>query len=573
MQYFAAPPNDSPTEAGSVTSDSALNLPEIPVHALLDDTAARFGMHPCIDFMGRAYDYADIADQVTRAAAGLQNLGVGPGVKIGLCLPNTPFAVICYYAILKAGGVVVNYNPLYAPRELAVQIEDSATEMMVTIDLKQIYPKVAAQLGTTCLRKIIVCSMGDILPTFKGLLFNLFQRSKIAAIPVDAHHVAFDDLIDNDGTVTPHPVRPATDIAVLQYTGGTTGTPKGAMLTHANLTANARQILEWCRATGDGIEIVDGAEKMLGVLPLFHVFGMTAVMNLAVLIGAELVLTPRFHASEVLKLIEAHRITIFMGVPTIFTALNGEEDFADYDLSSLKFCISGGAPLPRDIKDVFENSAGCPLVEGYGLSECSPVVTCNPFDGNHRENSAGQAIPGTLVEIRTPDEARDQLPMGEKGEVCIAGPQVMAGYWNQPDATAESVIDGRFHTGDIGYLDADGYLFLVDRIKDLILCGGYNVYPRAIEEAIGEHRAVYQVTVIGIPDEYRGETPKAFVRLHPGHTLTEAALRAFLKDRLSVIEMPEFIEFRDELPVTNIGKLSKKELVAEEAAKRQGTIK
>jgi long-chain acyl-CoA synthetase len=551
-----------------VTSDSALKLPEIPVYALLDDAAARFGDRPCIDFMGRGYDYADIADQVNHAAAGLQNLGVGPGVKVGLCLPNTPFSVICYYAILKAGGVVVNYNPLYVGRELAHQIEDSATEIMVTIDLKQIYPKVAAQIGATCLRRIIVCSMGDILPTLQGLLFRLFRRSKIAAMPIDDRHVSFADLIDNDGAVTAHPVDPAADIAVLQYTGGTTGTPKGAMLTHANLTANAHQIRQWC-GTGDGIGAEDGSEKVLGVLPLFHVFGMTAVMNLSILAGAELVLTPRFHAAEVLKLIEAHRITIFMGVPTIFTALNGAEGFADYDLSSLKFCISGGAPLPRDIKDTFERSAGCPLVEGYGLSECSPVVTCNPFDGQHRENSAGQAIPGTLVEIRTPDDDRTLLPVGEKGEVCIKGPQVMAGYWNLPDATAGCVIDGRFHTGDIGYLDPDGFLFLVDRIKDLILCGGYNVYPRAIEEAIGAHEAVHQVTVIGIPDDYRGETPKAFVQLHSGAVLDEAALRAFLKDRLSVIEMPEFIEFRDELPVTNIGKLSKKELVAEEAEKAE----
>ena len=548
-----------------MTSDSALNLPEIPVYALLDDAAARFGDRPCIDFMGRRYDYADIAAQVARSAAGLQNLGVRPGVKVGLCLPNTPFSVICYYAILKAGGVVVNYNPLYVGRELAHQIGDSGTEIMVTIDLKQIYPKVAAQMGTTCLRTIIVCSMGDILPIFQGLLFRLFRRSKIAAIPIDDHHVAFADLIDNDGAVTAHPVDPAADIAVLQYTGGTTGTPKGAMLTHANLAANAHQIRQWCGS------VEDGAEKVLGVLPLFHVFGMTAVMNLSILAGAELVLTPRFHAHEVLKLIEAHRITIFMGVPTIFTALNGEADFADYDLSSLKFCISGGAPLARDIKEVFENAAGCPLVEGYGLSECSPVVTCNPFDGRHRENSAGQPIPGTLVEICNPDDDRTLLPTGEKGEVCIAGPQVMSGYWNQAGATAASVIDGRFHTGDIGYLDPDGFLFLVDRIKDLILCGGYNVYPRVIEEAIGAHEAVHQVTVIGIPDEYRGETPKAFVRLHPGQVLDEAALKAFLKDSLSVIEMPEFIEFRDELPVTNIGKLSKKELVAEEAEKIKGS--
>ncbi len=563
---------DPATDSVPGPATDMMLLPTGPVHALLDDAAATFGAHPCIDFMGRRYDYAGIADLATRAAAGLQRIGVRPGVRVGLCLPNTPFAVICYYAILKAGGVVVNYNPLYVERELAHQIEDSETEIMVTLDLQQLYPKVAAQLGATCLRQIVVCSMGEALPTLQGLMFRLFRRSRIASVPEDAQHVAFDDLIDNDGRVTAHPVDPDRDIAVLQYTGGTTGTPKGAMLSHANLTANTHQILRWREAADEG-GLEYGAEKMLGVLPLFHVFGMTSVMNLAILIGAELVLTPRFHAAETLKLIEQHRITIFMGVPTIFTALNGEADFAKHDLSSLKFCISGGAPLSHDIKDTFEQASGCPLVEGYGLSECSPVVTCNPFDGRRREGSAGQAIPFTQIEIREPEGARALLPTGEKGEVCVIGPQVMAGYWRRPDATAESIIDGRFHTGDIGYLDADGFLFLVDRIKDTINCGGFKVYPRLLEEAILLHDAVYQVTVIGVPDAYRGETPKAFVRLHPGKTLDEATLKAFLKDKLSVIEMPEFIEFRDELPVTNIGKLSKKELAAEEAAKRQGTKK
>ena len=545
-------------------ADTDAEISTGPVHGLLADAAARFPDRPAIHCMGRGMSYAELADTVARAAAGLRRLGVGPGVKVGLCLPNLPYAVICYYAILRAGGTVVNYNPLYVERELEHQIGDSETEIMVTLDVKQIYPKVAAQLGRTCLKRIIVCSMEDALPTFQGLMFSLFQRSKLASIPDDEAHVRYAELISGEDTGPPASVDPANDIAVLQYTGGTTGVPKGAMLTHANLTANASQIRAWCG------QLSDGDERVLGVLPLFHVFGMTSVMNLGIATGAELILMPRFNAKAVLKSIERQKVTLFMGVPTIFHALNDAPEFADYDLSSLKYCISGGAPLPADVKSRFEDAAGCALVEGYGLTECSPVASCNPFDGSHRENSAGHAIPGTSIEIREVEAPHALLPQGEKGEVCIAGPQVMTGYWRNREATDKSLIDGRFHTGDIGYLDADGYLFLVDRLKDVILCGGYNVYPRVIEDAIQAHDAVHQVTVIGVPDEYRGEAPKAFVVLNRGATLSADELLAHLKGYLSPIEMPDHIEFRDELPVTTIGKLSKKELAAEEEARRNG---
>ncbi len=556
-------------------ADTAAEISAGPVHGLLAGAAARFADRPAIHCMGRGMTYAELADAVGRASAGLRRLGVGPGVKVGLCLPNLAYAVICYYAILRAGGTVVNYNPLYVERELEHQIEDSGTEIMVTLDLKQIYPKVAAQLGHTCLRRIVVCPMGDVLPAFQGLMFRLFQRSKIASIPHDDAHVRYEELIapknDREDDSAPASVDPEKDIAVLQYTGGTTGVPKGAMLTHANLTANASQIRAWCG------QLSDGDERVLGVLPLFHVFGMTSVMNLGIATGAELILMPRFNARAVLKSIERQNVTFFMGVPTIFHALNDAPEFADYDLSSLKYCISGGAPLPADVKARFEAAAGCPLVEGYGLTECSPVVTCNPFDGSHRENSAGKAIPGTTIEIRTPEPPYDPLPQGgkdsRKGEVCIRGPQVMAGYWRNPEATAKSLIDGRFHTGDIGYVDADGYLYLVDRLKDVILCGGYNVYPRVIEDAIQSHESVRQVTVIGVPDEYRGEAPKAFVVLKAGAALTADELLTYLKGCLSPIEMPDHIEFRDELPVTTIGKLSKKELAAEEEARRSAQEK
>ncbi len=542
--------------------DWSADIPVAPLHTFIDDAASRFSERPCIDFLGRRYTYAEVRDQVNRAAKGFTQLGVGTGIKVGLCLPNTPYSVICYFAILKAGGTVVNLNPLYVEGELARLVEDSETDIIVTLDLRQIYPKVAALLARTRLRSIVVCPMSNILPTVKGLLFSVLKRSEIANIPGDLQHVRFADLIDNDGVVTPPEIDPWHDVAVLQYTGGTTGAAKGAMLTHANLTANAHQVRAWAP------DLEEGGERILGVLPLFHVFGMTLVMNVGLFCGAELVLVPRFVLKEMLRTIDKRRITVLMGVPTIFTAINASEDLAEYDLSSLRYCISGGAPLPAAVREAFERLTGCTLVEGYGLSECAPVVTCNPPDGRGKDGSIGVPIPGTVVEIRSPDAPYEPLPVGEKGEICVVGPQVMAGYWNRPDETARTIIDGRLHTGDIGYMDEDGYVFLVDRIKDIILCGGYNVYPRDIEEAILAHDAVHEACVIGVPDDYRGQTAKAFVALKKGKSLSEGELKVFLEDKLSRIEMPDFIEFRDELPKSLIGKPSKKDLEAEEHARR-----
>ncbi len=547
--------------------DWSEGIEERAVFAFMDDAAGRFVENRCIDFLGKTYTYREIGEQVNRAAKGFQHLGVGKGVKVGLCLPNTPYAVICYYAILKAGGTVVNYNPLYVERELAQQVEDSETDIMVTLDLQQIYPKVAELLESTRLRHLVVCRMSDILPPLKGILFSVLKGSEIAEIPDDVQHVPFANLVSNDGAVTPPEIEPRRDIAVLQYTGGTTGVPKGAMLTHGNLSANLTQLLRW---VGD---LEEGSERFLGVLPLFHVFGMTLVMNLGIATGSELILVPRFELDEFLKTIDRTRATVLMGVPTIYTAIISAPNLESHDLTSIKYCISGGAPLPMALKRSFESITGCVLVEGYGLSECSPVAACNPIDGVSKEGSVGIPLPGTVVEIRDIENPKRQMPLGEKGEVCVAGPQVMAGYWHRPEETANSIVDGRLHTGDVGYMDDNGYIFLVDRMKDLIICGGYNVYPRVIEEAILLHPAVEEVTVIGVPDEYRGEAPKAFVKLGSGQSFGEDDLKAFLQDKLSPIEMPVFIEFRDELPKTLIGKLSKKELVAEEAAKSKPDVK
>jgi long-chain acyl-CoA synthetase len=536
-----------------------------PVFDLADEAAKRFADRPAIDFLGKHWTYRELGELIDRAALGFQHLGVQAGVRVGLCLPNTPYYVICYYAILKAGGTVVNYNPLYVERELEHQVKDSGTTIMVTLDLKQIYPKVASLLKGAGLKQVIVCSMASILPSVKSLLFAVLKRSEMADIPDDLRHVPFARLIDNSGAVEPAVVNPQQDVAVLQYTGGTTGVPKGAMLTHANLTANTHQM---------GMVFPSarpGEERMMAVLPFFHVFAMTVAMNFAVAYGAEMILVPRFELDQVLKLIAKRKPTLFPGVPTLYTALNSAAAKGGHDLSSIRLCISGGAPLPVEVKAQFERLTGCSLVEGYGLSEASPVVTCNPPGGKIKAGSIGLPVPGTTVEVRSHVDPGLLLPQGEHGEICVRGPQVMAGYWGRPEETAEVLQDGILRTGDIGYVDPEGYIFLVDRIKDVILCGGYNVYPRVIEEALYQHPAVAEVVVIGIPDDYRGQAPKAFVRLRDDAEATPEELKTFLTSQISRIELPKAIEIRDELPKTMVGKLSKKELVAEEAAKAAQT--
>jgi long-chain acyl-CoA synthetase len=529
-----------------------------PLFAVLDDAVLRYPERPCLDFLGRKSNYREIGRLVDRAAKGFQMLGVRKGVRVGLFLPNCTYYVICFFAVLKAGGTVVNYNPLYAEREIARQIEDSGTSIMVTLNIKALYPKVAPRLNDTCLETIVVGSMGGLLPWRQRTLFALLRQKEIAGVAHDLHHVKFKMLIANDGRLAPVEIRPREDVAVLQYTGGTTGRPKGAMLSHAALFANTEQVRRWA------VGARAGQEKVIGVLPLFHVFGMTAVMNASLAAGFEIILLPRFRLDELLKAIHHQRATAMMGVPTMYSAINGSALLDRYDLSSLRFCISGGAPLPRQVQETFERRTGCSLVEGYGLTEAGPVCTINPFGGESRAGSVGLPLPGTVVEIASIDDPDRLLPHGQRGEICISGPQVMAGYGAHPEETAQVLRGGRLYTGDVGYLDRDGYLYLIDRIKDLILSGGFNVYPHMVEEAIELHPAVEEVAVCGVPDLHRGEIVKAFVTLRPGEALSAAGLRAFLKDKLAPFEQPRLIEFRTGLPKTFLGKPSRRSLIAEE---------
>jgi len=537
-----------------------------PLYTLLDKAVARFGNRPATNFLGKTMTYAELGRQVEKAAAGLQKLGVRKGTKVGLFLPNSATFIVYYYAVLKAGGVVVNFNPLYTVDELTFQVKDSDTEIMVTLDLKLLFDKVEALLASGVLKRAIVASFPALLPATKSILFRLFKGKELASVSSSAMAdkvVTEDRVMADQGPRTPVAIDPANDIAVLQYTGGTTGTPKGAMLTHANCYINVLQVVSWAP------ELVDGDERVMGVLPFFHVFAMTVVMNFAIAKAAEVIIMPRFVLNDALKLITQTKPTVMPGVPTLFTALQNHPKIKTFDLSSLKFCLSGGAPLPVEVKQKFEDLTGCKLVEGYGLSETSPVVTCNPLDGPKRSGKIGIPLPATYLSLRSLDDADVEVPQGEKGEVCIAGPQVMKGYWNRPKETADVFTkDGFLRTGDVARMDEDGFFAIEDRIKDLIICSGYNVYPRQIEERIYEIPEVEEVTVIGIKDKYRGEAPKAFIKVKDGQHLTVEQVMAHLEKKISKIELPSEIEFRAALPKTMIGKLSKKELKQEEAARQ-----
>lgn len=544
-----------------------MEIPEYPLWHILERTAKQFPKRACLDFLDNIYSYEEVMRLVDRAATGLQRMGVRRGTTVGLMLPNTPYYVIFYFAILKAGGTVVNLNPLYAERELEYYLNDSGLEILISLDLKLIYDKAGKMLGRTKLKKIVVCPLAGVLPGLKKFLFPLLRKKEIAIIPKDDNHIFYADIVNNNGTVEDVLIEPRNDVAVLQYTGGTTGVSKAAQLTHANLVANTLQSRAWF------LGAKEGQETLLAVLPFFHVFAMTAAMNLGIVVGATLVMLPRFELEQVVSTIHRKKPTLFPAVPTIYAAIANFKGLKNYDISSVKYCISGGAGLPVDVKRSFEAVTGCVVVEGYGLTESSPVATCNPLEGVNKTGSIGLPLPRTIIEIVDLETRSRVLPQGERGEVCIRGPQVMKGYWNNPAETSQVFSatpegDMRLHTGDVGTIDADGYVYIVDRIKDMILCGGYNVYPRIVEEAIYLHPSVAECIVAGIPDTYRGQTVKAYIVLKPGQTLTRDILLDFLRDKISPIEMPKLVEFRESLPKTMIGKLSRKMILEEEAQKK-----
>ena len=527
------------------------------LNALFEAAVLQHTQLPCLEFLGRRWSYGDVGSLVARVAGGLVAMGVRPGDRVGLCLPNSVHYVVSYFAILRVGGIVVNFNPLYAPPELDFQARDAGVGVMITTDLKPVLGRVLALLDAGVIAGVVVCPFASGLSMFKAVGFQLMKRAMVAPRPAGSDRVRFwRNLIAASPADASAEVSPGA-IAVLQYTGGTTGTPKGVMLSHANLATNACQVSEWFPDSRIG------EERVLAVLPLFHVFAMTVAMNAALTWGAEIVLLPRFEMPQLLQALRRRRPTVIPGVPTLFRAILDKGAVAS-DLSSVRVCISGGAALPRSVQRDFERIAGCRLVEGYGLTEASPVCFCNPVSGPGRDGTIGLPLAGIEADIRAIDDPAHSLARGERGELCLRGPNVMLGYWHRPEETLATLTpDGWLRTGDVGVMDADGYVELVDRIKDLIICSGFNVYPRSIEDALYTHPDVVAATAIGVPDDYRGESVAAFVQLRPGSNATPETLTDYLRDRLSPIELPRHIELRDELPRTAIGKLSRKELRVE----------
>ena len=534
----------------------------LALHDMFFASAERMGKASLADFMGRKYSYADMADAVRRVAKGLQDKGIGKGDQVGLFLPNVPHYLAAYYGALAAGATVVNFSPLYSVDELAHQVADSGTTILFTVSAAALLPTAIKVLDQSGLKELVVGSIAEALPTAKSWAYRLFKRKDIAAIPADSRITTYTDLLANSGDYTVQPCDPETDIAQLQYTGGTTGTPKGAMLSHQNITANARQINLLDPESRIHKPSAPMDDRILGVLPFFHVFANATVLNRTICNGGEIVMLPRFEAKAALAAVNRTHVTSLPGVPTMYQALLDCPDIAKTDFTSLRACISGGAPLPAELKAKFEKLTGAVVIEGYGLTESSGVVSCNPYSGLNKLGSIGQPIPGTDVRLVDKEDPSKPAPEGEPGELIFSGPQVMRGYWNRPDADAKVFIGKFLRTGDVATIDEDGFIFIVDRLKDMISVGGFKVFPSQIEDVLYKHPSVKEALVIGVPDRYHGELPRAFVTLQDGKPVDSDAIVAWLNPQLGKHERVQSVVVMDVLPKTMIGKLDRKALRA-----------
>lgn len=537
-----------------------IDYPDVPLFHYLEEAARKYPDAPCTIFKGAKISYREMNEITDRLAAGLASIGVKKGDRVGVFIPNTPQFVMAYFAILKAGGVVVATNPLYTHREIEHQVNDAGIEVMVVMSnfynlIKEVQPK-------TRLRKLVVTNIKETLPPILAFLFGLTKEKKGGfRVQLQEGDIWMPDLINGfKPEDRPKVEISPDDMALFQYSGGTTGVPKGAIAMHRNLVANAIQIREWMQAAKDGEEIV------LMAIPLFHVYGMVAGMLFAMRTGAAMVMVPNPRdLPDVLANIQKYKATIFPGVPTLYNAINNHPDVVagKYDLNSIKACISGSAPLMRETKEKFEALTGGKLFEGFGLSEAPTATHCNPLEGENRTGSIGLPLPDVDARIVSLDDGMTVLPPGEIGELVIKGPQVFKGYHNMPTETMNTLREGWLYTGDIARMDEDGYFYIVDRKKELIKPGGYQVWPREVEEAIMENPKVLEVGVAGVPDPYRGETVKAWVVVKPGENLSEEETREWCKERLAKYKVPTQVEFRDELPKTTVGKILRRELVRE----------
>lgn len=540
-----------------------LDYPQAVMPELLDRAARERPESAAILFKGRRLTYQELNQSVNRFGAALQNLGVRPGDRVAVHLPNCPQFVIAYFAILRIGAIVVPCNPLYQVHEMKLQLCDSGAQVIVT--LSAFYPLIRRVRPETQLRLVIVAEIKHYFPAHLNLLFTLLLEKK------KGHRVDLSREIDTfwfrdllrGGRANPDPVAiQQEDTAVLMYTGGTTGISKGAQLTHRNILANAYQCKTWLNAP-------DGEDLFLVQIPLFHAYGMTTAMNLPVLTMNTMLLIPDPRdLPDIIRTIHKYRPTLYPGVPAMYNAINNFPDLNKYDLSSIRACISGAAGLPVEVQERFQEITGARLVEGYGLSEASPVTHANPLFGDNRVGTIGLPWPDTEVKIVDVDTGLQTLGVGEVGELCLRGPQVMKGYWNMPTETANALRHGPeggapwLHTGDIAIMDEDGYFRIVDRKKDMILgAGGFNIYPREIEDTLYEHPKVLEAAAVGVPMGDKGERIKVFVVLKPGETATEEEIIEFCRQNLAAYKVPKLVEFRDSLPKSMVGKILRRELL------------
>lgn len=543
---------------------ASIDYPKIPLYQFLIDTTKEFPNNEALYFMGKRMNYSEVLSLSYRFANLLKSLGVKKGDRVAIMLANTPQSIFTYYGALMAGAIVVQTNPLYVERELEYQMNDSGATVLVALDL--LYPRIQKIKHRTPLQHVLITSIKDFLPFPKNLLYPMVSKKRGQPLPKIAKVDGFDLLMERMKAVTDEPytveIDPLEDLANLQYTGGTTGLPKGVMLTHYNLVVNCVQGSAWM------YETKRGTEKTVSALPFFHVYGMTVAMNQSVYMGGSLLILPKFDPLEVLQIIDKEKGTMFPGAPTMYIALLNHPDLLKYDLSSVKVSLSGSAPLPMEVQNRFEELSKGRIVEGYGLSETSPVSHANPIYEKDKRVLGSIGIPWPDTEAKIIDMATgEDMPIGEIGEVAIKGPQVMKGYWNRPEETDKVFRDGWFLTGDMGYMDENGYFYIVDRKKDMIIAGGFNIYPREIEEVLFEHPAIQEASVIGVPDPYRGETVKAFIVLKAGAKVTEEELDKYSREKLAAYKIPRIYEFKTELPKTMVGKVLRRVLVEEEKKK------
>ena len=533
-----------PLTVGPVTA----SLPRLLLHAAEQSPQA-----PALVFFGRTTTYGELNTQTASLASALENLGLAPGERLGIFLPNCPQLVMAYNAALRLGAVAVMLNPLLSPKELAHQLADSGAQRLVLLD--HFLPRLEEIRAQVDLTHIIITGLTEALPWPLSWLYPFKARRDGLAtgFTPGPNRYSFRELLK-------HPIRPTPplpepgDLAVLQYTGGTTGAPKAARLTHGNLMVNVAQVNAWLP------QVRYGAERLMGLLPFSHSFGLTACLNWPMSQGAMIIVLPRFEINSFIKAMEKYRPTMLPGVPTLFVALINDPRLPKLDLSSLWACISGSAPLPQEVRDRFEALSGCTMMEGYGLTEAAPVTHFNPVRGRRPAGCMGIPIPSTQAMVVDQETGARELPPGEVGELVIQGPQVMAGYWRNPEETAMVLRDGWLHTGDLARMDEDGYFYIVERKKDLIIAGGYKIYPREVEEVLYQHPGVKEAAALGVPDAYRGETVKVVIVPQDGVALTAADIEAHCRRLLAVYKVPKIIEFRSELPKSAVGKVLRREL-------------